>query len=71
MKPSRVAEDAALTPAAVGYEVAERVSGCSYKTLLRASQRGEPVGLFRVNRKVLFDLDQLKRWLASKAATAA
>ena len=46
---------------------AERMSALCYKSLKRAHERGEPVGLVKVGRATRFHLPTLRRWLDARA----
>ena len=46
---------------------AARLSGLSAKTLERRALEGEPVGLIKIGRRILFHRATLVTWLAEKA----
>ena len=53
----------------VGLCEAARLSGLSGKTLLRRSREGEPTGLIKNGRRVLFLRHGLEAWLERQAQT--
>ena len=60
-----------VEPAALDGPAAAKFTSLSVRTLERAAQAGEPVGRFRVGRKVLYIRSQLESWLNSKATGQA
>lgn len=58
-------------PLAVDQNEAARLTGLSAKTLGRLADTGEPLGRFKINRRVLYHLPTLTLWLASRAAPTA
>jgi len=59
------------TAAALDGQAAARLSGLSAKTLERHALEGEPVGRFKIGRRVLFHRATLEAWLAHLAGAAS
>jgi hypothetical protein len=63
-------DTAAPEPLAVDARAAAAMLGISPKSLERVAARGEPVGRTKIGRRVVFNVDKLRAWLAAKSAPA-
>lgn len=70
MKETTPTLTAAIAPINVDQDEAAQLTGLSAKTLGRLADAGEPLGRFKIGRRVLFHRETLNAWFKERASAA-